>query len=80
MIGGSADVPNFDVVVKHDLGYCICLHFFSFTIEWPPFLMDEWTTTWLLTHQWGNLTFDDKVQCGRAIDVKGLKLIIDDKL
>ena len=29
---GSVNVPNFNVVVKHDLGYCVCLHFFSFTI------------------------------------------------
>ena len=48
---GSVDAPNFDIVVKNDLGYCICLYFFSFTIGWPLFLMDEWTTSWLVTHQ-----------------------------
>ena len=32
MIVAAVDALNFDVVVKHDLGYCICLHFFSFTI------------------------------------------------
>ena len=45
---GNADARNFNVVVEYDLSYCIFFkkQFFSFTIGWPHFLLDEWTTSY----------------------------------